>query len=101
MVNMGTLGNGPLGKHITTALGCSLDPQVVNSVSIMDMSYTELQQRELMVHGILSLKNFNWDVESFADWKKDHGANIAKSDVTEQMRLSEQFIKLLFLLFTL
>lgn len=70
MVNMGSLGNGSLGKHITTALRCSLDPQVVSSVSIMDMSYTELQQRELMVDGILSLKNFNWDVESFADWKK-------------------------------
>ena len=67
---MGSLGNGSLGKHITTALACSLDPQVVSSVSIMDMSYTELQQRELMVDGILSLKNFNWDVESFADWKK-------------------------------
>ena len=73
MVNMGTLGNGPLGKHITTALGCSLDPQVVNSVSIMDMSYTELQQRELMVHGILSLKNFNWVVESFVTGKKIMG----------------------------
>lgn len=47
------------------------------------------------------MKIFNWDVESFADWRKDHRVNIVKVDVTEQIRLSEQFMKLLFLLFTL
>lgn len=50
---------------------------------------------------LLFIKIFNWDVESFADWRKDHGVNIVKADVTEQMRLSKQFMKLLFLLFTL
>lgn len=43
---------GSLGNHIATALGCSLDPQVVSSVSIRDMSCTELGERQLMVDGI-------------------------------------------------
>lgn len=50
---------------------------------------------------LLFIKIFNWDVESFADCRKDYEVNNAKADVTEQMRLSEQFMKLFFLLFTL